>query len=73
MTYVLLFCGWKVNLIFHLQIEILLVKTEKFEELMAAEAEEKEFAVDGEEQNWARWLWLWPAIDNEHQSSIFRT
>uniref|UniRef100_A0A166DL94 DNA/RNA-binding protein Alba-like domain-containing protein n=1 Tax=Daucus carota subsp. sativus TaxID=79200 RepID=A0A166DL94_DAUCS len=33
------------------KIEILLVKTDKFEELMAAEAEEKEFAADGEEQN----------------------
>lgn len=42
------------KLIFSLQIEILLVKTEKFEELMAAEAEEKEFAADGEEQNWVR-------------------
>lgn len=39
------------KLIYSLQIEILLVKTEKFEELMAAEAEEKEFAADGEEQN----------------------
>nr|XP_017248187.1 PREDICTED: uncharacterized protein At2g34160-like [Daucus carota subsp. sativus] len=33
------------------KIEILLSKTEKFEELMAAEAEEREFAADGEEQN----------------------
>ena len=44
----------EVKLIVYLQIEILLVKTDKFEELMAAEAEEKEFAADGEEQNWAR-------------------
>lgn len=33
------------------KIEILLVMTEKFEELMAAEAEEREFVADGEEQN----------------------
>lgn len=35
---------------FHVQIEILLGKTENFDELMAAAAEEREVA-DGEEQS----------------------
>lgn len=39
---------------FSIQIEIVLGKSEKFDELMAAAAEEKEAAEAEEQQNWER-------------------
>ena len=52
-----LFCSWELN--WHEpqlpQIEIIMGKSDKFDELMAAAAEERGEVEDGEEQAWKQY------------------